>query len=311
MIRPPVMKLRWQPFLFICGIVAAFSGMVASCGPERPFCPYGPDPEYICLPDAGSSAGGERRQRARSARAMAAPDVHLRRALQCFPAELISVGTPSLPRPRRAYAKIVEDEALQGRRHRRQGLRRRRAHPAAAHPSRGRARARARGRSRGRAAGRRAPAAGRAHRPAVRERARGRGGAGLRRRAAGLAPQGQRAARARHPGGGRQDRRHVGRLPAARRRGLRALLRRAPPAPGAAGGGDVRLRPARAEPRRRSAPRARSRRRAASRPRSSSRCCRWRAPASSAAPSCTSSASPARRAAASRPRRARTTPCAR
>ena len=53
------MKLRWKPFLVICGMVAAFSGMVASCGPERPFCPYGTDPEFICLPDAGSSAGGE------------------------------------------------------------------------------------------------------------------------------------------------------------------------------------------------------------------------------------------------------------
>lgn len=52
------MKLRWQPFLVIFGIVAAFSGMVASCGPERPFCPYGSDPEFICLPDAGSSTGG-------------------------------------------------------------------------------------------------------------------------------------------------------------------------------------------------------------------------------------------------------------
>ena len=52
------MKLRWQPFLVICGMIAAFSGMVTSCGPERPFCPYGTDPEFICLPDAGSSTGG-------------------------------------------------------------------------------------------------------------------------------------------------------------------------------------------------------------------------------------------------------------
>jgi hypothetical protein len=53
------MKVRWQPFLFICGVVVALSGMVASCGPERPFCPYGPDPEYICVPaDEGGVGGG-------------------------------------------------------------------------------------------------------------------------------------------------------------------------------------------------------------------------------------------------------------
>jgi len=52
------MKLRWQRFLVICGMVAAFSAMAASCGPERPFCPYGSDPEHICHPDAGSSTGG-------------------------------------------------------------------------------------------------------------------------------------------------------------------------------------------------------------------------------------------------------------
>ena len=52
------MKLRWKPFLVICGMVAALSGTVASCGPERPFCPYGTDPEFICLPDAGGSSGG-------------------------------------------------------------------------------------------------------------------------------------------------------------------------------------------------------------------------------------------------------------
>ena len=114
-------------------------------------------------------------------------------------------------------------------------------HPdVAAHPRGGR-------RPRRRAAGRGSPAAHRAQRSAVRERAARRGGAGLRRRAARPAAQGERAARAGDPGDGRQGGRHVGRLPAARRRRLRALLRRHAPAP--RGAGDVRLRSARAQPR--------------------------------------------------------------
>ena len=53
------MKLRWQ-FLILCGIVASAAGMIASCGPERPFCPYGPDKEFICVPvdEAGAGGGG-------------------------------------------------------------------------------------------------------------------------------------------------------------------------------------------------------------------------------------------------------------
>ena len=51
------MKLRWA-FLTIWGIAAAVSAMAVSCGPQKPFCPYGPDPEYICVPDSGGGLGG-------------------------------------------------------------------------------------------------------------------------------------------------------------------------------------------------------------------------------------------------------------
>ena len=104
---------------------------------------------------------------------------------------------------------------------------------------------------------------------ALRERPARRGGARRRRRAAGAAPQGQRAPRARDPRGGREGGRHVGRLPPARRRRLRALLRRARTRTPSCSG-TLRLRPARAEPRGDPRRRARSRRPAASRRRSSS-----------------------------------------
>ena len=72
------------------------------------------------------------------------------------------------------------------------------------------------------------------NRPALRGPPARRGRAGLRRRAARPAAQGHRAKVPELIALGREDRRHVGRLPAARRRRLRAVLRREAPAPRAA-----------------------------------------------------------------------------
>jgi hypothetical protein len=44
-------------FLLLCALAGASFGIVASCGPERPFCPNNP-PMYNCLPDSGTSIGG-------------------------------------------------------------------------------------------------------------------------------------------------------------------------------------------------------------------------------------------------------------
>lgn len=47
-----------KQLVLLCALVGASFGIVASCGPERSFCPNNP-PEYNCLPDAGPSQGGQ------------------------------------------------------------------------------------------------------------------------------------------------------------------------------------------------------------------------------------------------------------
>jgi len=44
-------------FLLLCALAGASFGIVASCGPERSFCPNNP-PMYNCLPDSGTSLTG-------------------------------------------------------------------------------------------------------------------------------------------------------------------------------------------------------------------------------------------------------------
>jgi hypothetical protein len=51
-----VMKNRLQTFLGIGVLCAAFSVLIASCGPERPFCPYY-DPPTPADPAGGSCSG--------------------------------------------------------------------------------------------------------------------------------------------------------------------------------------------------------------------------------------------------------------